>query len=383
MPIVRAGPDEYLLIGRSGRLENRGSAVRAFLLPGAIHVVVPASKQEATFEFTQETKDGIPLRFKGIVVYRIVEPIAAARQFDFRHPAGLARIGTLITHVCLGELRHAVSHMTMVECIEERKTTLTQVVVSALEATLQPADDPSSGWGIAIDVAQVAQVFIVDADLRLQLEAEVRDEIKLRSDRSHLQAAEQTDLAEMASRDRVDEERLAADREKLRRDEELEVARLERDRRLAVERTATRRQELGLELEAYQASMESEQEKVRAEAPARLLRIETERAILAADLETRRLRNDVHSLEVDHDLLLPRAEQEMRREILPLEQAPRIVEAASSVLRDTNLTVYADEAQLLGRLVPLFDLIGDAVARSTASPARTHRRDTDAAGTSA
>ena len=65
MPVVRAGPNQYLLVGRRGKLENRGSAVQAILRPGTIWVLVPATKQEATFEFTQETRDGIPLRFKG------------------------------------------------------------------------------------------------------------------------------------------------------------------------------------------------------------------------------------------------------------------------------------------------------------------------------
>ncbi len=65
MGIVRAGPNEYLLVGNKGVLENRGSAVTTFLRPGTIYVLVPSTKQEAAFEFTQETKDGVPLRFKG------------------------------------------------------------------------------------------------------------------------------------------------------------------------------------------------------------------------------------------------------------------------------------------------------------------------------
>ncbi len=83
MPFVKAGPNEFLLVGRRGALENRGSAVQLFLRPGTIWVLVPGTKQEATFEFTQETKDGIPLRFKGIVIYRITDPVAAAHQYSF------------------------------------------------------------------------------------------------------------------------------------------------------------------------------------------------------------------------------------------------------------------------------------------------------------
>ncbi len=160
MPVVRAGPNQYLLVGRGGKLENRGSAVSAWLRPGTIWVLVPSSKQEATFEFTQETRDGIPLRFKGIVIYRITDPAAAARLFDFGDGTGVGQITTLLTHVCLGELRHAVSHMTMVECIEQRKTTLTGVVATALGQTIHGDGEHAAGWGLEVDVAQVAQVYI-------------------------------------------------------------------------------------------------------------------------------------------------------------------------------------------------------------------------------
>ena len=136
MPVVKAAPNEYLLIGRNGAIENKGSAVQVFLWPGTIHVLVPSTKQEAAFEFTQETRDGIPLRFKGIVIYRITDPVAAARLFRFDGKTGAAEISNLLTHICLGELRHAVSHMTMAECIEQRKTTLTAVVEAAMQQTI-------------------------------------------------------------------------------------------------------------------------------------------------------------------------------------------------------------------------------------------------------
>ena len=133
MAIVRAGPNQYLLVGRKGVLENRGSAVQVFLRPGTIYVLVPSTKQEAAFEFTQETKDGIPLRFKGTVHLPDHRPRGGGQPCSTSAAATADRqITTLLTHVCLGELRHAVSHMTMVECIEQRKTTLSGVVDAAL-----------------------------------------------------------------------------------------------------------------------------------------------------------------------------------------------------------------------------------------------------------
>ena len=220
MPVVRAGPNQFLLIGHGGRLENKGSAVQAILRPGAIYVLVPSTKQEATFEFTQET---------------------------------------------------------------------------------------------------------------------------------------------------------------LRRQEELELAQLARQRRMQAETVATERQALALERERFHAEMEAEQDRVAAEAPVRLLRITAERDLLREELEMRTLQNQVKALDVEHELLLPRAQQEMRREMLPIEQAPQIVEAASKVLQGTNLSLYGENGQLLGQLAPVFEVLAHAVSRATqASVAGAPGRDAPA-----
>jgi hypothetical protein len=364
MPIVRAGPNEYLLVGRQGVLENRGSAVTVFLRPGTIYVLVPSTKQEAAFEFTQETKDGVPLRFKGTFIYRVDKPVAAAAMFDFTAGQGTAQITTLLTHVTFGELRHAVSHMTMTECIEQRKTTLSGVVAAALQATIH-SDDETKEWGVKIEAAQVAQVFIVDPTLRQQLEAEVRNEIKLKADQSDMQAKEQFQLAELASEGRVQEQKLTGDQATLRREEEMELARIARQRRTLTEALTTDRQALELEQQRLHAQLAADQDRLTAEAPVRLLRIQTERAVLAEELELGHLQSQVKALDVERDLLMSRAQQVMRREMLPLEQAPAMVMAASKVLQGTNLSIYGENSQLLGQLAPIFEYLARAVQQAT------------------
>ncbi|HTI28805.1 MAG TPA: SPFH domain-containing protein [Methylomirabilota bacterium] len=338
MAFVRANPNQYLLVGRKGVLENRGVAVQAFLLPGTIFVLVPSVKHEATFEFTQETQDGIPLRFKGIVIYRITDPVTAAHLFDFSGRDGIQQINSLLTHVSLGELRDAVSHMTMAQCIEQRKTTLSGVVQAALEATIH-SEGQSNDWGISIEVAQLAQVYIVDAELRQQLEAEVRNEIKLKSDQSDILTSEEAELTSMLSEGRLAEQKLASDREDLRRQEEL-----------------------------FASQMATEEGKVNLEAPVRLLKLAREGEVLREELALREVKNQVRASEVEHELFLPRAQQEMRREMLPLEQAPQIVEAASKVLQGTNLSIYGENAELLGQLAPVFEILARAVQQSVTTP---------------
>ena len=349
MPFVRANPNQYLLVGRAGVLQNRGSAVQSFLRPGTVYAIVPSGRQEAAFEFTQETQDGIPLRFKGVVIYRVTDPVAAAERFDFIDGTGISRISEMVTHVVLGELRHAVSHMTMVECIEERKTTLSEVVRAALDTTIGP-DVDAGGWGITVEIAQLAQVFIVDAELRTQLEAQVRNEIRLKSDQSAIQTTEHAKLASMTSAERVAARKLDMDLEGLRRDQAL-----------------------------FAAEMGADVEKANAETPARLLKLTREAEVLREELAIRELRNHLRASEVEHELLRPRAEQEMRREILPLEQAPQIVEAASGVLRGANLSIYGEGAQLLGQVAPLLEILAGAVRQ--AAPASVTDPDPEDAGT--
>lgn len=363
--MVRAGPNEYLLVGRNGTLENRGSAVSTYLRPGTIYVLVPSTKQEAAFEFTQETKDGVPLRFKGTFIYRITDPVATAAMFDFTKGDGTAQITTLLTHVCYGELRHAVSHMTMVECIEQRKTTLSGVIAAALAATVHPDDPDTSEWGVRIEASQVAQVFIVDPTLRQQLEAEVRNEIKLKADQSNMQAQEAFQLAELTSATRIAEQKLAADQATLRRDEEMETARIARERRALLESFETEKQAGALEMERLHARLAADQDRVTAEAPVRLLQIETERGVLAEELTLRTLQGQVRALEVEQQLLLSRAQQALDLERLPVINAPEIVAAAAQVLQGTSLTVYGDGAEVLGHVAPLLEILARAVQQAT------------------
>jgi hypothetical protein len=180
---------------------------------------------------------------------------------------------TLLTHVALGELRHAVSRMTMVECIEQRKTTLSGVVQGVVEATIHPAGQDND-WGIAVEVAQLAQVFIVDAELRQQLEAQVRNEIKLKSDQSDIQTAEEAELTQMASEGRVAEQKLASDRAEIRRAEEL-----------------------------HQAEMSAAQAKINGETPVRLLRVNREAEVLREELRLQQLKNRVRAFQAEHGIL--------------------------------------------------------------------------------
>jgi hypothetical protein len=337
MPFVKANPNEFLVVGRRGKVTNRGLAASSFLWPGSTFVLIPSTQQEATFEMTQESKDSIPLRFKGIVVYRVTDAEAAARRFDFSHGAGHEQIKALLSHVCLGELRAVVAHLSMDECIEQRKTTLTDAVATALRQVIHGRDG-EPGWGIDLDVVQVAQVFIVDAELHRQLEAGVHNAIRVKSELSEVRTREEIKLAEALSDRRLQQEGLELEREK----------------------TTIAREKLRLE-------KDFEREKIEAEAPNRLLQIEKQVEVLRRELGLYEVQAQVKERKVHAELIEAKAKQDLRKEILPLEQTPAIAEALSRMLHGVNLSVYGQEAPLLGSLAPLVDLLVNAV-RSSLQP---------------
>ncbi|MFH1811676.1 MAG: SPFH domain-containing protein [Pseudomonadota bacterium] len=325
---IRAKPSEFLVVSRNGLLRNVGLGGRAWLWPGVAAVRVPGSKQETLFAMTQETRDGIPLRFKGEVQFRVVDPVQAAACFDFGDSAGLEQLKNMVCHVCLGELRDLVSHMTLQDCVEGRKSTLAQGVATALSRVAGADPGAGTGWGIAVELVQVAQVFIVDDDLRAQLEAELRDEIAARSERSHIDLEETLAQARNSSQQRLLVQQLEADRAQQQADLE----------RLHLER--------GLE-----------RERILSAAPVRQLELERQSDLMELEIAVRRLANRLRQLEVEGDMLDKRSLQELEREILPLRQVPEVARALGGMFNGAHLSLVGADDAVLTSLAPLVDLL--------------------------
>lgn len=334
MPFVKVNPNEYLVVGRAGKAVNYGTAIGKFLWPGTTYVIIPSTQQETFFEMTQESLDGIPLRFKGIVVFRISAPEVAAKRFDFSRGRGHEEIKSMISHVSLGELRATVSHLTMKDCIEQRKTTLTDAVRNALNEVVH-GTSTEAGWGVDIDVVQVAQVFIVDNELRRQLEAEVRNQIRSTSDLSdiHLQ-------------------------------EEIQLARVVSERTLQQENLESEKQRVAIAEETFQLQKELEKNQTESDTPVQMLKLQHRMELVQKELELRRLEYEIKDLEVRTNMLAERAKQDLRKEILPLEQTPEIANALSQIFKGANLSVYGTATEsVMSTYAPLVELLINSLKR--------------------
>ena len=145
MGFIQATANEFLVTSRAGRLTNRGAGGSALLLPGATWVKVSGAKQEACFAMTQESRDGIPLRFKGIVIYRVVDPVAAVRSFRFAGDDGHRQRSPDLVFLGLDDLlaavvarrRDVVAQVRFARGGLDRGRRLAEVIVRAMHPALR------------------------------------------------------------------------------------------------------------------------------------------------------------------------------------------------------------------------------------------------------
>jgi len=307
MAFIKSKPNEYLVAVKGGKITNLGVARSSFMWPGQSYILVPSTQIEAEFAMTQETSDGIALRFKGIVVYHISNPEIAAQKFDFSAEEGLAQINHFISNVSLGELRDKVSHMKMDECINERKTTLTDAITQELSKVVE-------SWGIKISIVQVAQVFIVEEKIRRQLEAEVRNTLRANSELSDIKTAEAISLEESASKVRIKQE-----------------------------------------------ESENEKKVMALDTPLKIFEAEQDLLTMAKMLELYKLKEQMNMQKAKANLAVEVEENSVRKEMISLEQIPQIADSISKVYQGANLTFYKDSSDVMAGLKPVLDLLGDAL----------------------
>lgn len=385
---VTARPSECLVIVKNGKITNMGNGASTVVHPWDSFVFVPTTAIEHCFQMHQESIDGITLRFKGVVIYRIVDVEHAASLFDFS--GGGDPISRAIGDICLGELRAIVAAMSMEQCINERKTTLTEHLREAVLPIVEGKGE-ARGWGIKIDVLQVAQVFCPDEKLLAQLQAEARDKIRKVAQFSQIETNRELDSARIDSEIQLSNQTVQLEKEKLEKTREIEEKRLasqgavrlsELDKQKEIE-TKRLSSEGSVKLSALESSkiyeekkianesaltiaeLEnrklSEEKRIAIESQLRLLEIEKQMEIAKQELELKALQSKVRAIELSDEASKEKTLMEIKKEILPLEMLPKISENLSGIFKDARLTISGNDNPLQNSLMSSLDLIFDRV----------------------
>ena len=206
-------------------------------------------------------------------------------------------------------------------CINERKTTLTDAIVKELGTIAQT-------WGIVINVVQVAQVFIVEDEIRKQLESEVRNNLRATSELSDIKTEETITRENAAS-----------------------------DLRLKKEEFEHQKEHMQIELERKKLEHENKQKDTALLTPLKIFEAEQDMLILQKMQELYELKAKTNLLKAKANLVEEIEQNKVRKEMLPLEQLPQIANSVSRMFNGANLSFYNDSSQLLSGIAPMIDMV--------------------------
>ncbi|MDQ7823545.1 MAG: SPFH domain-containing protein [Candidatus Eremiobacteraeota bacterium] len=365
---ITALPCESLLTIKSGKATCHGNGASTVIFPWDSYALVPTTAIEHTFQMHQESFDGITLRFKGIIIYRIVDVALAASLFPFTVSGGVEHISQAIGDICMGELRAIVAQMTMDECIRERKTGITEKLKDGVIPLIEGYSD-IKGWGIKIDVLQVAQVFCPDERLLAQLQADARDKIRKTAQFSTIETNRQIEMTERETRKQLEMSRIHADIELSSQTNELEKVKLERKREYEAKKNAVDDE---LRLAELESNRVFDEKRIAAESKLKLQELEMKMEIAEKQLRLKEMETRLNQLDVESTALREKTMMEIRKEILPIEQLPRISENLSGLFKNSNLTFYGDQSMML------FNSLGEILGTMLTPPKKNGHKEEEA-----
>lgn len=282
---IVAKPSEYLITYRSGELckAKSGQGARCWKWPWDTVAIVPTTLKEVIFQANQITSDNVDVRLRGMVLYRIREPLRIYKMlnFSFRQKAE-AKLARMIADMCRSTAKWLVANMEVEECIRRRK----EEIANALKREVSNVvSDGPEAWGVEIVTIDIQDIYIQDEDLFAAMQAAFKSE----KDREAKLA--QLELEREVEKQRIDSEKqLAKDRHKLALEKadmaarrelaELELQRAKDKEKFVLDRS---RVEEEAKIQLYKFEKQQEQEK---------LRLKAKQERLQAELENEKARND-------------------------------------------------------------------------------------------
>ena len=121
---VSAAPSEHLIVYRRGKLAEGlcGQGGRFFKWPADTYVVVPTTLKEVVFQANQITRDSVDVRVRGMVVYRIQDPMRIHRLINFTYrQQGEAKLARMIADMCRSTSKWLVANMHLEESFAAAK----------------------------------------------------------------------------------------------------------------------------------------------------------------------------------------------------------------------------------------------------------------------
>ncbi len=127
--IVNAGPAEFVIHQRMGRIRHLGRSISFFKLPWIdSYTIIPSSTRTIQFKADQITAENQGVEISGFAAWRVADAGKAAANFDFTEPeAALSAIGAALQDVVESAIRVQVARMTIEDALRKRGSIILQL----------------------------------------------------------------------------------------------------------------------------------------------------------------------------------------------------------------------------------------------------------------
>lgn len=331
---VSAQPSEFLVVYRDGKLREKasGQGARCFKLPGDSVAVVPTTLKEVVFKANQITADNVDVRLRGIVVYRIADPLRIYKLINFTHRQHAeAKLARMIADMCRSTAKWLVANMGVQECVRRRK----EEIAAALkrELALVVSAPGEEGWGVDIVTIDIQDIYIQDEQLFASMQAAFKSEKEREARLAGIETRREVEKRELLMQGELAREKHAqamaqaemaaaqklADLERQRRQDETQFE-LERERAEQLERLAR-----------LKAEEQVVRERLTSEAALERQRLAAEGARVQAEEQVRELRARIEAESVASPASLQRAFVE--------KALPAVAESVAQSMGNMRLSV--------------------------------------------
>lgn len=354
---VSAQPSEHLIVYRRGKRSDGlgGPGGSFFKWPGDTYVTVPTTFKEICFQANQITADNVDVRIRGMVLYRIADPVRIHHLINFtRRQQAEAKLARVIADMCRSTTKWLVANMDLEECNRRRKEEIAAILKDEVAAVV------AESWGVEIETIDVQDVFIQDDALFTSMQAAFKAEQSRKAQLAELERRQALERRRLESEQALEESRQSLALEKAHRDAALNMARLDiqkkqdeaefqRNQRRAEQAAALAQQEA----EARQAAAHKD-----AEAARELARLRAEAAALCSDEEIRTLRERLAA-----ESSAGRASLER---LFLTESLPALTQAVAASLEGSRMVVYQGDGGSGGPVPLALSTIVDALQQRLA-----------------
>jgi regulator of protease activity HflC (stomatin/prohibitin superfamily) len=258
---VAVDPDEFVVHYRRGEVIHSGRGLSFFCFPYDTYLKVRSTIRDINFCADQITIEKQGVRVQGFLAYKVSDFDVAYQCLDLKSRSmkvlqqcsdnievtdyegknqecmihldpqdPLAKTDMVLRRLAESVVRHEVSNKTVDEMISER-----EAVIQSMKTQLQ---ETVRDWGLEIDTIEFTEVWIRSKELFESLQAEYRNEMRLKAANSN--AITERSIAEQRMASEREVATLEAQNERLRRVTESEQRRAARETEIANQAEVTK-----------------------------------------------------------------------------------------------------------------------------------------------